>query len=114
MGYCKSTPPVNLDRSNCVRNYEQHVCFLKKELENTGKLLVLEDINCGWEVICGFCGVEVPVGLDWPHKNKNAKINEELFGQGSELSVKMKREMMKRLIYRFFSNKNVAKRVENS
>ena len=40
------------------------------------KLLILDDINCGWEVICEFTGDSLPfVGgklVDWPHENKNA------------------------------------------
>ena len=98
-GYSATTPAVHLSEIDCIRNYNQHVNYLIAKLGATDKLLVLNEINCGWQVICDFCKVPVPVGIDWPHKNKNAKINDELFASDSALSKKMKKEMMMRLSF---------------
>merc|ERR1712242_593654 len=49
------------------------------------KLLVLDSVNCGWDVICDFVGKPVP-NVPFPHRNKNASITEEVVGKGSRIN----------------------------
>lgn len=71
-----------MDRSiyetKCRRLYRQHCADVLQNCPKD-KLLVLENINCGWEVLCNFTGKDIPVNTPWPHKNKNASITHEFF-----------------------------------
>jgi len=42
------------------------------------KRLILDQVSCGWEVICEFVGKEVP-DVDFPHMNKGGSIVEKTF-----------------------------------
>ena len=57
---------------NFRRQYRQHYADLERNCPKERRL-VLEDINCGWEVLCKF--VNKPVPKDpWPHANKGGEI----------------------------------------
>lgn len=67
----------HIDESRYRRLYRQHVADFLQNCP-VDKRLVLDDINCGWEVLCKFIDCEVP-DCDWPHANKNAAITYQLF-----------------------------------
>ena len=66
-----------IDETYIKRQYRRHNSDVLTNCPKE-KLLVLQSINCGWEIICNFTGDAIP-NLPWPHKNKNAKITEEIF-----------------------------------
>lgn len=61
------------------------------------KRLVLDDINCGWKVICDFVGVSEP-DIPWPHENKKGAIVSELQKPDSLLSQKLVSDLKRRLV----------------
>ena len=58
------------ERTHMIRIYRQHCTDVKFNCPKE-KLLILDDINCGFEVLCKFIGMEPPSDVEWPHKNKN-------------------------------------------
>ena len=83
------------------RNYRQHCADVLRNCPKE-KLLVLDQPNCGWEVICKFVGKPVPEGVEWPHKNKKGGIVKEMFAKDRRMPQVMmkeqKQQMMKGLI----------------
>lgn len=62
----------------CYRRHNAN--FLRNCPEN--KRLVLENINCGFDVLCDFTGLKRPAEhVQWPHRNKNCSHTETLMGQ---------------------------------
>ena len=58
--------------TNFRRQYRQHYADLKRNCPED-KVLVMDDINIGWETLCEF--VEKPAPTDpWPHANKGGEI----------------------------------------
>lgn len=68
--------PYNYREIELRRAYRVHNAdFLRNCPEN--RRIILEDINCGWEVICGFVNKPIPK-VDFPHMNKKAGIVKQL------------------------------------
>ena len=68
------------DEIGIKRFYKNHnASFLRYCPED--KRLILQDINCGWKVLCDFTGDDVPC-IPWPHENKNCKITERMKSSG--------------------------------
>ena len=73
------------------KQYRQHCAdFLRNCPED--RRLILESINCDWKVICDFVGKPIPE-IDWPHKNKNATILDELMAPDQLIPQVLKKEM---------------------
>ena len=72
-----------LDELFVKRMYRRHCSDVLSNCPKD-KLLVLDDINCGWKVICDFTGDNLPMEkgdlIKWPHENKNAAIVKVIFG----------------------------------
>jgi len=88
--------PQQMDEVLIKRNYRQHCADVLRNCPKE-KLLVLETPNCGWKVICDFVGVDVPVGVAWPHKNKKGDIIKELFQKDARMPQAMEKEFKERV-----------------
>ena len=66
-----------INKMIACKNYRMHCADFLRNCP-AEKRLILESMNCGWQVICDYVGKEIP-DLRWPHKNKNGSINKELF-----------------------------------
>ena len=66
-----------IDETYIKRQYRRHNSDVLSNCPKD-KLLVLPTINCGLKIICDFTGDAIP-SSPWPHKNKNAKITDEIF-----------------------------------
>jgi len=78
----------------CYRRHNAN--FLRNCPKN--KRLVLDNINCGFDVLCEFTGYETPPrSVEWPHKNKNCSHTETLMGEHGMVRAAITKELMKTL-----------------
>ena len=90
--YFKNNP---LPEDEIKRCYLSHNAYFLANCPEE-KRLVLDDINCGWKVICDFIGIPEPA-IPWPHENKKASIIGELQKPDSLLMKKMMSDLKRRL-----------------
>ena len=66
---------------------KNHNAMVRKSVPESNILIV--DFKSGWADICNFLGKEIPAE-DFPHKNKNSAITNEVF-YGKPISLVIER-----------------------
>jgi len=81
---------ANFDEIFAKRMYRKHNSDVLSNCPSE-RLLILESINCGWEVVCEFTGDKIPEGVDWPHENKNCALTAKVFGTDENRDTRVMR-----------------------